>query len=127
MKRRIPPRRIVLGLLGAPFIALGIAILLREDPLQPLAPSVSIIANSLFGWLWIIAGTLAIAAMLTNETRKTVEEIGYGLLFVPPFVWAGAYFVTLFYFRSFYVFVGFLITSTIVVLVLYLARFMRNG
>lgn len=100
--------------------------MLREDPPQQLAPSVSLIANSLFGWLWIIAGTFAIAAMLANETRETVEEIGYGLLFVPPFVWAGAYLATLFYFRSFLAFVGFLVASTIVVLILYLSRFMRN-
>jgi hypothetical protein len=39
----------------------------------------------------------------------------------------GAYFVSLIYSGGFFVFVGFVIATTIVVLILYLARFMRNG
>lgn len=126
-RRRISHRRIILGLLGAPFIALGIAILKQGRLAEPLAPSVSLIANNLFGWLWIIVGSFAIVVMIASETRAVIEEVGYGLLIIPPLLWMGAYFVSLIYSGGFFVFVGFVIATTIVVLILYLARFMRNG
>lgn len=65
--------------------------------------------------------------MLANEKRKVIEEIGYGLLFLPPFVWMSAYLTVLVYGGGFFYFVGFLFSATVVVLILYLARYMRNG
>jgi bacteriorhodopsin len=126
-RRRLPHRRVILGLLGVPFIFLGVAILTQEDPTQYLAPTVAAIANRLFGWLWITAGFLAIVAMFASETRRVIEEVGYGFLFLPPFVWMSAYLITLIDVGGFFVFIGFLIATTMVVLILYLARYMRNG
>jgi bacteriorhodopsin len=127
MKRLIPHRRVILGLLGTPFIVLGIAILRQEEPTFGPATSLGVMAHSLFGWLWITAGALAIVAMIASETRKVIEEVGYGLLFLPPFVWMSAYLTVLAYGGGFFYFVGFLFSTTIVVLILYLARYMRNG
>lgn len=126
-RRPVSHRRIILGLLGTPFIILGIAILKQGEPPIQLAPSVEVIANSLFGWLWITAGAFAIIAMIASETRAVVEEIGYGLLIIPPIVWMSAYLITLIYGGGFFIFTGFLTATTIVVLILYLARYMRNG
>lgn len=127
MKRpQIRERRIILGLLGVPYLILGIGILRQEGSWQPLAPSVEYIAGSLFGWLWIIAGAYAIAAMLTSDKGHVIEEVGYGFLFIPPFIWMSAYLVTLIYGGGFLIFVGLVIASTITVLVLFLARYMRN-
>jgi hypothetical protein len=128
MKRpRIGERSTILGLLGVPFVIFGIGILTTNEPEQALAPTVAEIANSLFGWLWVVAGSYAIVAMFVSGTRKVIEEVGYGLLFLPPFVWMSGYLITLFYGGRFSVFVGFLVSSTVVVLILYLARHMRNG
>lgn len=113
--------------MGAPFVAFGLGILYNNGAGQNLAPSVEAIATALFGWLWIIVGFLAVIAMLASGTKKVVEEVGYGLLFAPPFVWMAAYIVTIVYGGGFAAFVGFLITGTFVVLILYLARYMRNG
>lgn len=65
--------------------------------------------------------------MITSETRHVIEEVGYGLLIIPPIVWASGYLVTLIYGGGFFIFTGFLTATTIVVLILYLARYMRNG
>lgn len=127
MKRRIGERRGILGLMGVPFVAFGLGILYNNGTGQNLAPSVEAIATALFGWLWIIAGFLAVIAMLASGTKKVAEEVGYGLLFAPPFVWMAAYIITIIYGGGFAPFVGFLITGTFVVLILYLARYMRNG
>lgn len=123
MTRNIPHRRVILGLLGLPYIVLGIAILKQDEPSLGLFSSVHL----LFGWLWIIAGTLAIVAMIASGTRKIIEEVGYGLLFLPPFVWMSTYITVLAFGGGFFYFVGFLFAATILVLILYLARYMRNG
>jgi bacteriorhodopsin len=126
MKRRLGERRVILGLLGVPFIAFGIAIL-KNDQEAPFSTTVQEMANSLWGWLWIIVGAYALIAMLSSSRKKVIEEVGYGLLIMPPILWATAYLVTLLTNVDFYIFVGFLVTTTIVVLILYLARYMRNG
>jgi hypothetical protein len=127
MKRRIPHRRVILGLLGVPFVVLGIAILNQRDLTIGVAAFIDVTAHNLYGWLWIISGTLAIVAMITSESRKVIEEVGYGFLFLPPFVWMSIYLTTLLDGGGFFPFVGFLSATTIVVLILYLARYMRNG
>jgi hypothetical protein len=128
MRRRlIEERQAILGLMGLPFLILGIAILMRGgEDWQQLDPSVEYIANRLFGWLWVVSGSFAIAAMLIGKRNSIFEEVGYGFLFLPPFVWMSAYLVTLIYGGGFLVFVGFLVASTVVVLVVFLARYMRN-
>lgn len=65
--------------------------------------------------------------MIASGTGKVIEEVGYGLLFLPPFVWMSAYLTVLAYGGGFFYFVGFLFATTIVALILYLARYMRNG
>lgn len=126
MKRRIGERRILLGLLGAPFVVFGIGFLRSDGAETRLAPSVEQMANSLFGWLWIIVGLTAIVAMFASGSRRVIEEVGYGLLFIPPFVWMSAYLITLISGGGFLAFSAFVTTGTFVVLILYLARYMRN-
>ena len=106
---------------------MGVAILIQPVPPVQLAPPVEIIANALFGWLWIIAGSFAIVAMFAGDSRRVIEEVGYGLLILPPIVWMSAYLITLIYGGGFFIFTGFLTATTIVVIILYLARYMRNG
>lgn len=65
--------------------------------------------------------------MIASGTRKIIEEVGYGLLFLPPFVWMSTYITVLAFGGGFFYFVGFLFATTILVLILYLARYMRNG
>jgi hypothetical protein len=127
MKKRIPHRRVILGLIGTPFVVLGIAILKQDQPSLGFPSSVDTVAHDLFAWLWITVGSLAIVAMIASGTRKVIEEVGYGLLFLPPFVWMSIYLTVLARGGGFFYFVGFLFSITIVALILYLARYMRNG
>jgi len=121
-------RRTILGILGVPFAIFGIAILTHLDSGgEELLPEVVKITGELFGWLWIVAGVFAIVAMIVSRRRGAIEDIGYGVLILPPITWAMGYFTSLLYGGGFSAFVGFLVATTLVVLVLYLARFMRNG
>jgi hypothetical protein len=123
MWKRITHRRVILGLFGIPFVVLGIAILKQDEP----TIGFSLTVHNLYGWLWITAGTLAIVAMIASESRKVIEEVGYGLLFLPPFVWMSLYLTVLSRGGGFFYFVGFLFAVMTVVLIIYLARYMRNG
>jgi len=123
---RVVQRRTILGLLGLPFVLFGLGNLRTNEHLE-VAPDVEFIANHVLGWVWIIVGLYAVVAMFHRGTKTIIEEIGYGLLFIPPFAWMAVCIVTLFYSGSFFIYSGFITAATLVILILYLARYMKNG
>lgn len=123
---RLPQRRVILGLLGIPFALFGVGNLLANDQMD-FDPSIAFISRELLSWIWIVVGAYAIFAMFGSSSRRIIEEIAYGLLFIPPFVWMAVGFISLLHSGSFFIFREFLISATLVVLILYLARHMKNG
>jgi|SRR5580765_3896450 len=121
-------RRMILGILGVPFAIFGLAILTHlQAGGDELAPDIARISGELFGWLWVVAGVFAIVAMIVSGKYRRIEDIGYGILILPPIAWMLGYITSLIFGGGFFAFIGLLIAATTVVLVLYLARFMRNG
>lgn len=123
---RIGQRRAVLGLLGIPFVLFGIGSVVSDEHPE-VAPGAELLVGHPIGWVWAIAGVFAVMAMLIGGRKQVIEEIGYGLLFIPPFVWMSVCVVTLFYTGSFFIYSGLLIGITLVILILYLSRNMKNG
>jgi muconolactone delta-isomerase len=123
---RVVQRRTILGLLGLPYLLFGLGKLRTNERLE-VAPDVEFLTNHVLSWVWIVVGLYAVVAMFHRGTNTIIEEVGYGLLFIPPFAWMTVCIVTLFYSGSFFIYSGFITATTIVVLILYLARYMRNG
>lgn len=124
---RIGHRRTILGLLGLPFIVYGVGILVNNGAHIPLVASVEVMADVIFGWLWLSVGVLAIMAMFASESYPETEAIGYGLLFIPPFLWMSSFLITFLSGGGIASLASFLCTGTIAMLILYLARYLRNS
>ena len=138
--RRFGERGVVLGLFAIPFVIIGISILI--DPIErfsrpgPGGP-IEFMDSPTWGWLWIAVGIASLIIMIFKPLVKVrqfrLDEIGYGLLVVPLSLWAASYLISFLSFALFdgdlgrdRAYLGLVVYGNFLILILYLARNLRN-
>lgn len=129
--RRFGERGVVLGLFAIPFIAIGANILL--DPIERFskAGSGGPMDSPLWGWAWIGVGISALIVVLIGPQINNVY--GYSLLASILALWTASYCVSAVLYLLFdgesgkrTAYLGIIIYGNFLVLVLYLARHLKN-
>lgn len=136
MTKRFGARGVVLTLFGIPWIMYGLAVLLSVGARfsnDPVGGSLHFMDRPYWGWLWIGSGVFAIFAMFTSKNYPILQSLAYGFFAVPISLWTLCYLASWMLFETTNgemgrdrAYLGACIFGNFLILVLYLARQLRD-